>query len=129
MVPKAHEWALQDNIRAHDLIGKPLVMREQGSGSRHVIEQGLQEIGLRLGALSIAMELDSTEAILSCIEARLGIGFVSTWALHRRSAEHTLAKVRIEEKSFTRSFSFVSPVAPKLSAPAAAMKQFLRESK
>ena len=128
VVPKAHEWALQGNIRAQDLIGEPLVMRERGSGSRHVVEHGLQEAGLRLGALTIAMELDSTEAILSCIEAGLGIGFVSMWALERRSAEHTLAKVTIEGQSFTRSFSFVSSDAPELSAPAAAMKQFLRES-
>jgi hypothetical protein len=43
-------------------------MRELGLGSRHIVENGLQTAGRRLQSLRIVMELDSTEAILSCIE-------------------------------------------------------------
>jgi hypothetical protein len=43
-------------------------MRELGLGSRHIVENGLQTAGLRLQSLRIVMELDSTEAILSCTE-------------------------------------------------------------
>ena len=127
VVPRTHEWAGQSNISIEDLLSVSLVMRERGSGSRRVVEQGLQRAGIRLGALKIVMELDSTEAILSCVEAGLGIGFASIWAVDRPGREHSLAKIRIEGHLLTRSFSFVLPAAPNLSATAAVMKQFLRE--
>ena len=115
VVPKSHEWASLDSIPAAHLLGVPLLMRERGSGSRHVIEEGLQRAGLRLGQLTIAMELDSSEAILSCIEAGLGIGFSSIWAFAHRDAHQTLAKVYLERHLLTRHFSFAMPAAPSLS--------------
>jgi DNA-binding transcriptional LysR family regulator len=58
-VPAAHEWASLGVISLEGLIGAPLVMRERGSGSRHIVENGLQIAGLRLQSLRIVMELDS----------------------------------------------------------------------
>jgi DNA-binding transcriptional LysR family regulator len=127
VVPKGHEWASLRSIPAANLIGVPLLMRERGSGSRHVIEEGLQRAGLRLGQLSVAMELDSSEAILSCIEAGLGIGFASVWALNRRGLDQGLARIYLENHLLTRKFSFAMPAIPNLSAPAAAMKRFLEQ--
>lgn len=127
VVPKGHEWASLDSVPAANLMGVPLIMRERGSGSRHVIEEGLQKAGLRLGQLTIVMELDSSEAILSCIEAGLGVGFASVWAFDRRGLDRTLAKVHLERHSLTRNFSFAMPATPNLSAPAAAMKRFLEQ--
>jgi DNA-binding transcriptional LysR family regulator len=127
VVPKGHEWASLDSIPASNLMGVPLLMRERGSGSRHVIEEGLQRAGLRLGQLTIAMELDSSEAILSCIEAGLGVGFASVWAFNRRGLDRTLAKIHLEKHLLTRNFSFAMPATPNLSAPAAAMKRFLEQ--
>ena len=52
-------------------------MRERGSGTREVIETTLEAAGLPARDLHIAMELNSTEAILGCIESGVGVGFVS----------------------------------------------------
>lgn len=125
VVPRSHEWAPLDSIPAAGLMGVPLIKRERGSGSRHVVEEGLQRAGLRLGQLTIVMELDSSEAILSCIEAGLGVGFASVWAFDRRGLDLTLAKIHLDRHSLTRNFSFAMPSTPHLSAPAAAMKRFL----
>lgn len=126
VVPKGHEWASLGSIPAAHLMGVPLLMRERGSGSRHVIEEGLQRAGLRLGQLTIAMELDSSEAILSCIEAGLGVGFASVWAFDRRGLDQTLAKIHLDKHLLTRNFSFAM-ATPNLSPPAAAMKRFLEQ--
>ena len=96
VVPKGHEWASLGSIPAAHLMGVPLLMRARGSGSRHVIEEGLQRAGLRLGQLTIAMERDSSEAILSCIEAGLGVGFASVWAFDRRGLDQTLARFTLK---------------------------------
>ena len=95
VVPAGHDWAGHGTIAPEALVGAPLVMRELGSGSRHVVENALQKAGLRLGSLRIVMELDSTEAILACVEAGLGVGFVSEWALLRRTNTHLIATLRL----------------------------------
>lgn len=77
----AHEWAERVSVRCADLCGTPMLMRERGSGSRRVIELALERHGLKHGSLQIVMELNSTEAIKSAVEAGLGIGFVSRWAI------------------------------------------------
>jgi LysR family transcriptional regulator, transcriptional activator of the cysJI operon len=126
VVPRGHEWAELGVIPAEKLLEAPLVMRERGSGSRHVVEHGLQKAGLRLSSLRIVMELDSTEAILSCIESGLGVGFVSEWALVRRSGAHSLAALRLSGENIRRSFSFVSPKGPELPDVSATMLRFLQ---
>jgi DNA-binding transcriptional LysR family regulator len=122
VVPKNHEWSELAEVEPKKLYDVPLVMRERGSGSRHVVERGLQKAGLRLGGLRIAMELDSTEAILSCVEQGLGVGFVSEWAVVRRP----LVMLRLPGAVMRRSFSFVYPRTPRLSAPAETMLSFLQ---
>jgi len=127
VVPCGHEWAGLGAIAVEKLLATPLVMRERGSGSRHVVEQGLQKAGLRLGSLRIVMELDSTEAILSCIEAGLGVGFVSEWAIARRSSAGSLVTLRLTGAAISRSFSFVTPQGPQVQPAAAAMRRFLED--
>jgi DNA-binding transcriptional LysR family regulator len=77
----AHELAERNLISCAELAGTPLLMRERGSGTRHVIEMALARQGVKRSSLQIVMELDSTEAIKSAVEAGLGIGFVSRWAI------------------------------------------------
>ncbi len=128
VVPVGHEWSALEAIPAEQLRGAHLVMRERGSGSRHVVEQALQRAGLRLGALHVAMELDSTEAILSCVEAGLGLGFVSRWALRRRAQTESLSTLRLAGQVITRLFSFVLPQGPALEPLAPTMMRFLQDS-
>jgi len=77
----AHELAERNLISCTELATTPLLMRERGSGTRHVIEMALERKGVKRNSLQIVMELDSTEAIKSAVEAGLGIGFVSRWAI------------------------------------------------
>jgi LysR family transcriptional regulator, transcriptional activator of the cysJI operon len=128
VAPASHEWAGTSTILAEQLINVPLVVRERGSGSRHVVEKGLQKAGLRLSSLKIVMELDSTEAILSCIEAGLGIGFASIWAVDRQGRQSTLSKIRIRDHPIERTLSFVMPPGPTLSSSAEVMMRFLQGS-
>ena len=77
----AHELAERNLISCSELAAIPLLMRERGSGTRDVIEMELSRKGVKRSSLHIVMELDSTEAIKSAVEAGLGIGFVSRWAI------------------------------------------------
>lgn len=81
IAPAAHEWAERGSISAEELPTAPLLMRERGSGSRRVLELALERHHIKRTSLRIAMDLDSTEAIKSAVEAGLGAGFVSRWAI------------------------------------------------
>jgi DNA-binding transcriptional LysR family regulator len=81
IAPTGHEWAERTSVRTSEITSIPLLMRERGSGTRHVIELALERQNVKRSSLHIVMELDSTEAIKSAVEAGLGVGFVSRWAI------------------------------------------------
>jgi DNA-binding transcriptional LysR family regulator len=72
------------------------------------------------------MELDSTEAIKSCVEAGLGIAFVSRWAL-RQSQSQGLRVIRVDGLEINRNFQFICPHGPEPEGPAGAFMRFARQ--
>ena len=93
IVSTAHELAEQAAISAEQLRLAPFLMRERGSGTRRVVELALERQGLKRNSLNITMELDSTEAIKSAVEAGLGIGFISRWAIAKDLRLNTSFKI------------------------------------
>jgi hypothetical protein len=89
VVPASHEWA-DNEINVSMLKDAPLLMREFGSGSRRVVENALTQAGIKKKELNTTMELDSTEGLLSAVEAGLGVTFVSRWAVRNQLALGTL---------------------------------------
>jgi DNA-binding transcriptional LysR family regulator len=81
IVPAAHAWAERASVKPAEMGAVSLLIRERGSGSRQVLEKALERAGLKRRALHVVMELDSTEAIKSAVEAGFGVGFVSRWAI------------------------------------------------
>jgi DNA-binding transcriptional LysR family regulator len=66
--------------------------------------------------------------MLSCIEAGLGVGIASKWALDRRLRSHSLATVRIEGQPITRIFSFVLAQGPVVQPAVETMMRFLQNA-
>lgn len=81
IVPAAHEWAERLRVPCAEITSVPLIVRERGSGTRRIVEMALERRGIRRRSLRIVMELDSSEAIKSAVEAGFGVGFVSRWAV------------------------------------------------
>jgi DNA-binding transcriptional LysR family regulator len=101
----SHELAERNLISCAELASTPLLMRERGSGTRHVIELALERKGVKLKSLHIVMELDSTEAIKSAVEAGLGIGFVSRWAIAKdQRLDSSFKIVEVEGLRIRREF-------------------------
>jgi LysR family transcriptional regulator, transcriptional activator of the cysJI operon len=125
IVPRGHAWAGQGTPQPIvSLASAPMLMREQGSGTRKVIEQALRKAGMRLGRLKIAMELDSTEAIVSGVEAGLGVGFVSEWAIRKELRLGTLMVAQIAGVEIRRAFSLIRPAGPVAAGAVAAFRGF-----
>jgi DNA-binding transcriptional LysR family regulator len=101
-----------------------LLMREQGSGSRHVVEAALEKAGLKLKAFRTVMNLDSTEAIKSAVEAGLGIGFVSQWAISKELELGVLKTAQVRGLQMSRHFSLVTRTGPEQQGAAGAFRAF-----
>jgi DNA-binding transcriptional LysR family regulator len=103
----------------------PLLMRERGSGSRRVVELALRRAGLRLGDLRIAMNLDSIVAIISAVEAGLGAGFVSEWAIQKELKLGTVRVIPVEGLDIRRRMDLIRPFGPLPEGPAGAFERFV----
>jgi LysR family transcriptional regulator, transcriptional activator of the cysJI operon len=124
IVPRDHPWAAVREVPLASLKDVPLLMREPGSGSRRVVELALKRSGLKLGQLRIAMDLDSTEAIVSGVEAGLGVGFVSQWAIGKEIRLGTLKPVRVTGLEMVRDLTLIQRSGPSPEGAAAAFERF-----
>jgi DNA-binding transcriptional LysR family regulator len=126
IVPKGHAWASLREIPLEELNEAPLLMREQGSGSRRVVELALRRKGFKPRQLQIAMELDSTEAIVSGVEAGLGVGFVSRWAIGKEVRLGTVKPVRVQGLEIVRDLTLIRRSGAAPDGAAGAFERFAR---
>ena len=107
-----------------EFVASTLLMREHGSGSRRVVELALEKAGFRLKSFNKVMELDSTEAIKSAVEAGLGIGFVSRWAISKELDLGVLKAAEVDGIKVTRHFTLITRTGPEPEGPAGALRIF-----
>ena len=124
VVPTTHEWAGQD-VDLAMLREEPLLMREFGSGSRRVVEQALAAAGVKVKDLHTSMELDSTEGLLSAVEAGLGVTFISRWAVRNQLSLGTLKLAYVGDLKLSRRFSLAYPAGPEPAGSVGAFRAIL----
>jgi LysR family transcriptional regulator, transcriptional activator of the cysJI operon len=112
-------------LSREQLLASTLLMREYGSGSRHVVETALEKAGLKLKSFRNVIELDSTQAIKSAVEAGLGVGFVSRWAIHKEIELRALKVVEVEGLRVMRHYLVVSLLGPEPTGAAGAFRSFV----
>jgi DNA-binding transcriptional LysR family regulator len=92
--PAFHREGLRD-ITADELRGIPFLLREPGSGTRHMFEAALRGLGLSLGDLRVVAELGSTTAVKEAVKAGMGVSVLSHLAVRADLAGGLLREVRI----------------------------------
>ena len=122
--PKGWVANIATTISIASLAELPLLLRERGSGSRRVVERAIKLAGLPFKSLRIAMELDSTEAIVSGVEAGLGVGFVSESAIRKELRLGTLSVLNVDGISIERNFSLIYRAGQEPVGQAAAFRRF-----
>jgi DNA-binding transcriptional LysR family regulator len=100
-------------------------MREFGSGTRRFLEQAFAKAGLKVKDLDISMELDSTEGLLSAVEAGLGVTFASRWAVRNQLSLGCLKVARLPGLKLARRFSIAYPSGPEPTGVVGSFREFL----
>lgn len=85
----------------------PFISREEGSGTRAVLEELLGKAGLPYDRLNMVLELGSTEAVKSAVESGAGFGIVSSVSLRKELLLKTLEVRRIRGVPLLRELNFV----------------------
>lgn len=86
----------------------PLLVREPGSGTRHVFQQALARRGRRLEELNVVAELGSTAALKEAALGGLGVAVVSELAVTRELDTGRIRRIAIRGLDpLTRTFFMV----------------------
>ncbi|MDA3807281.1 MAG: LysR family transcriptional regulator [Thiomicrorhabdus sp.] len=104
--PKTHPLAKRNKVTVEDFRKYGYITREEGSGSRTVIDSYIREQGLTYSDLKVVMELGSPEAIKMAVESDVGIAIVSRSTLAKELKLDTLVAVPLDPP-ILRPFSHV----------------------
>jgi DNA-binding transcriptional LysR family regulator len=109
IVPPGHPESQRETLNYSDLLKYPFICREEGSGTREVIQEWLKTARNEDASeeeLDISMELGSPEAVKGAVEAGMGISVVSRATIQKELKLGTLVAINLDPV-LERPFSFV----------------------
>lgn len=116
IAPHSH-WSVGQPVSLPELAGEAFVLREPGSGSRHVIDQHLQALGMQL---NVRLALASNEAIRDLVASGMGLSVLSRHALGNDLARDGLAVLEVAGFPLKQAWHVVHLSSKILSLPARA---------
>lgn len=106
IVSPQHPLSAKQKVRMPELLEAAYIDREEGSGTREVIQEYLTELGMNVSDVHVSMELGSPEAVKGAVEAGMGVSIVSEVTIHKELQLGTLVALELDPP-LERPFSFV----------------------
>ena len=103
------------------------MLREEGSGTRMVLEKIMRGQGISIGDLRVVARLGSTPAVIQAIKSGAGCSVLSRRSVAEEIARGTLRPVRIRKVKLEREFYTVQRRGRSKSALVKTFLQFLLE--
>jgi len=122
IVPPQHP-AEGDIISLQDFLKQPLIMREDGSGTRKILATALARHGYSVNQLNVITEMKNIYAIKSAVEAGLGGSVMPLLAVRKEAYTGTLKVLRIMDMDMPLIFNIVYPNSRPLTTKT---KQFIK---
>jgi DNA-binding transcriptional LysR family regulator len=107
IIPSQHPWSKKREVSMLEIMKEPLIFREEGSGTRQVIEKNLSKRGISTQSMKISTVLGSTEAIKDAVENGVGVAIVSKWAVRRENRYGAIKTVKFKEGKMIRDLSLI----------------------
>ena len=123
VVAPTHRWSELKSLQPEALRDGQLVLREQGSGIREVIEHALAQQGVQIQPL---FTLPDNEAIKQMVMSGVGAALVSSLAIQRELASKDLVRIPIARMDLRPQLSLVKRSDKQLSRAAQAFCDLLR---
>jgi DNA-binding transcriptional LysR family regulator len=103
---KDHPYANTASLSVHELENISFIGREEGSGTRSVIEKAFKSASPGI-KLNIICEMGSSEAVKESVVAGLGAAIISIHAVKREIASGIIKAIPIEGLNIARSFFMI----------------------
>ena len=126
IAPSNKKWFVANNAKMEELKRVPFVLRENGSGTRVIMEQQIKQAGGTLDDLNIAMILGSTEAVKRAVESGAGVSIVSERAVQNELKLGLIRVLVVDGLELARDFFIVHRRQKVLSPAAEALLQFFK---
>ncbi len=123
-----HPWAERGAINMEELAHEQMIWREPASGTRLIIENFLREHHV-LDKIQSYMDLGSTQAIKSAVEAGLGVSIVSKLAVARELEQRVLCRTKIKNVQLKRNLWLVKKKQRFNKNIVGIFEQFIKENK
>ncbi len=99
-----HPFSRRKAVSFLELKDEPLILREETSGTQQSLKSLLAKAGLDIEKLSPNLTLGTSQAVVSAVEARAGIAFVSDLAVKKSLALGLVKQVAVEGLKLKRDF-------------------------
>jgi len=96
VAPNGHPWVRYGMIYPDDLLDEPMILREEASGTREILMDGLRKHDISPDMLNVAMVIGNAEAILMAVEEGIGVAFVSRLAASRCLTAGRIVEIGVE---------------------------------
>lgn len=106
VVPNSHPWAKREAVELKEISEEKMIWREENAGVRKIIDHTFHEHHL-LTNIRSRMELGSTQAIKSAVEAGLGISILPKLSVQRELEFGILTYVPIVDVKIMRDLFIV----------------------
>ncbi len=125
VVSPKHRFAKQKSVKPEDLLNEPFILRESASGTRKVIDQILNDYGIKPSSLHEVAEIGSTAAVKNAILSGLGVSFLSKQGVTDNVKRGELAMVDVEGFNLHRPFYLIKRKNRELSPVGAVFMDYL----
>ena len=112
IVPNSHALASRKSIKPHEILKYPYINRAETSGTRKEIERLLESTGFSPINLKTALELASTESVITAVSEGRGISVISSIASKRAQAAGLVKVLHLQGVNSTRKLYMVRPKRP-----------------
>jgi len=97
-----------NRITLKQLVRFPMILREEGSGTRTMTEQILSGKGITHHSISVAGIFGSTDAVKQAVKAGLGVSILSRLSVSDELKYKTLKEIKITDVSMKRKFYIIT---------------------
>ncbi len=127
-VPNNEYFKDIDSINISDLYNLNLIIREEGSGTRKILEDSLLNHNISLEDLNVFACIENTETIKEFLRNNIGATFISERAIKSEIDMKNIKVININELIINRKFYFVFHKSRSLSPLAQTFKSFVLDA-
>jgi DNA-binding transcriptional LysR family regulator len=120
-----HPFAREGQIEPERLYEADIIFREVSSGTRKIVKEELERLGVIFEKLNIKVEVNCVRTILNMVRSGYGTSFLSKGLLERDLQEGSIVQVKIKGFGAKRWYYIVYPENAKLSFLASRFIRFL----